>query len=63
MNGQEAASKILEIKENAYLVVTSGYSSDDVISNYQEYGFKDYLSKPFSLVNITSILDNFLKVR
>ncbi|MCB4204257.1 transporter substrate-binding domain-containing protein [Deferribacterales bacterium Es71-Z0220] len=62
MGGQEAANKILQIKNDAYLVVTSGYSSDDTISNYKNYGFKDYLGKPFSFENITSILNSYLKI-
>jgi len=62
MSGIEAAEEILKFKPDAYLVVTSGYSDDDIIANYKSYGFKDYLTKPFTFKNIVNILKNYLKV-
>ncbi|UOD34773.1 PAS domain S-box protein [Deferribacteraceae bacterium V6Fe1] len=62
LSGKEAAEEILKLKKDSYLVVTSGYSDDDIVANYKNYGFKDYLSKPFTLNNIVNILENYLKI-
>lgn len=62
LSGKEAAEEILKFKKDSYLVVTSGYSDDDIVANYKNYGFKDYLSKPFTLKNIVNILENYLKI-
>lgn len=62
MGGLETANEILKYKKDAYLVVTSGYADDSAIANYKNYGFKDYLSKPFNLKNILDILENYTKI-
>ena len=47
IGGKEAAARILEIDPDAVLIVSSGYSSDPVIANFQQYGFSGVVSKPF----------------
>jgi signal transduction histidine kinase/ActR/RegA family two-component response regulator len=47
MGGKEAASLIREIDPNAVLLVSSGYSNDPVISDFQYYGFDGAINKPF----------------
>lgn len=59
--GVETAKKILQNDSSAYLVVTSGYSSSDAMSEYQKYGFKDFIEKPFNLSDITRVLSNYSK--
>ena len=48
MGGKEAASRILEIDPKAVLIVSSGYSNDPIIANYQSYGFSGAIRKPFN---------------
>lgn len=57
--GKNVAKEILKIRPDAYLVVTTGYSSDDVIANYESYGFKDFLPKPFSMDNIINVFNKY----
>ncbi len=47
MGGEEAVKKVLEIDANARVVVSSGYSSDPVVSNYRHFGFCGCITKPF----------------
>jgi CheY-like chemotaxis protein len=47
MGGKEAATRILEIDPDAVLIVSSGYSSDPVIANFRQYGFRGVVPKPF----------------
>ena len=41
-----------EIDEEAVLIVASGYSSDPVIANYQQYGFNGAIAKPFDVYRV-----------
>lgn len=37
-------------------VVSSGYSQDPVIANYKDYGFRDILPKPYTLLLLREII-------
>jgi PAS domain S-box-containing protein len=50
--GKEAVKEILEINENAVVIVASGYSTDPIIANYEEYGFSGRLMKPFKFMEL-----------
>jgi DNA-binding NtrC family response regulator len=52
MGGKETIKEILKIDQNAKVIVASGYSKDDVISNYKKYGFKGRVIKPFTIEKI-----------
>ncbi len=54
MGGKEAAKHILEIDPNAVMIVASGYSNDPVIADFQQYGFKGAVVKPFSATTLVA---------
>ncbi len=54
MGGKEAAKRILEIDPNAVMLVASGYSNDPVIADFQQFGFKGAVVKPFSATTLVS---------
>ncbi len=49
MGGKEAVQEFLAINPEAKVIVSSGYSTDPVMANYREYGFKGRLVKPFQM--------------
>lgn len=49
MGGKEAIKKLLEIDPDAKVIVFSGYSNDPIMSQYQDYGFKGVIRKPFEI--------------
>lgn len=49
MGGQEAVQKILAIDPTARIIVSSGYSNDPVMANFQKYGFVGAIVKPYTL--------------
>lgn len=49
MGGKEAVQKIRAIKPEAKVIVSSGYSNDPIMANYQEYGFSAAIIKPYEL--------------
>jgi CheY-like chemotaxis protein len=52
MGGKEAIGRLLEIDPAARAIVSSGYSTDPVMSDHLELGFKAAVSKPWSLEEI-----------
>ncbi len=49
MGGKKAVQEILAIDPEAKVMVSSGYSNDPIMANYQEYGFQAAVNKPFNL--------------
>jgi PAS domain S-box-containing protein len=62
MGGREAAQRILEINPEARLIVSSGYSTDPIMSDYSLFGYCARLQKPFTVVEINSVLSSALTV-
>lgn len=61
MGGIETIQKLKEIDSNVKGIVSSGYIFDDVIYNYQEYGFCGALTKPIKLHELKSLVDKLTK--
>ena len=56
MGGKEAAEIILAFDPTACLIVSSGYSNDPIMSNYERYGFRGAIAKPYRLDDLIKIL-------
>ena len=61
MGGKEAIKSLLEIDPEVKAIVSSGYSDDPVLANFQEYGFKDMMPKPFEFQSLSKVLHEVLK--
>jgi PAS domain S-box-containing protein len=60
MGGKEAIEKLLRIDPNIKAIVSSGYSTDPVMANYQAYGFIAVLRKPYRPQEIGKVLQELL---
>jgi signal transduction histidine kinase/DNA-binding response OmpR family regulator len=60
MGGKEATTHLRRIDPDVLLIVSSGYSNDPVIANYQEYGFCGVLHKPFDAATLARELERLV---
>lgn len=60
MGGKETAENIMKIDKTAKIIVSSGYSNDPVIANYQDYGFSGVLDKPVVIEKLNDVLSKIL---
>ncbi|MCE5269951.1 transporter substrate-binding domain-containing protein [bacterium] len=56
MGGQEMVMRLREMDTEVFTVVSSGYSSDPVLSNPAKWGFKAVVSKPYLLNDLRRLL-------
>ena len=61
MGGREAVQIIRNAYPDMKIIVSSGYSNDPVIANYLDYGFDDYLEKPFTINQLQALLQKWIK--
>ena len=63
MNYKEAIQAIRQLDPDIRAIVSSGYSHEDLLANFKEYGFDGILSKPYSVVEMTLVIDSVLNNR
>jgi len=56
MGGKEATKKLLEIDPAASVIVSSGYATDPIMSEYKKYGFAAVIAKPYSIKQLQETL-------
>ena len=61
MGGEEAIKQLLLIDPDTNAILSSGHSLDPHMTNYKEYGFKGALSKPYSIEELTHVLNYALR--
>jgi PAS domain S-box-containing protein len=62
MGGIEAVKEIRKLDTDIPVFVASGYADDPVITNPVEYGFTASISKPFTIAELSDMLNKFVKV-
>ncbi|MBU0675231.1 MAG: response regulator [Proteobacteria bacterium] len=63
LGGKKTMEKLREIDPEVKALVSSGYSKDPVMANYEEYGFKGAIRKPFRIVVLTELIKKTLSER
>jgi CheY-like chemotaxis protein len=56
MGGKEAIQELLKIDPEVKGIVSSGYFDEPVMSNFEEYGFRGVLAKPYSVKELGEAL-------
>jgi signal transduction histidine kinase/ActR/RegA family two-component response regulator len=59
--GKQTLKELQAYDPDVTAIVSSGYSNDLVLSEYQEYGFKGSVSKPYRIQELGNTLSSILK--
>jgi PAS domain S-box-containing protein len=60
MGGKEANKRLLEIDPGVKTIVSSGYFNDPVMSEYNKYGFKGVITKPYKIDELSRTIHGVL---
>ncbi len=60
MGGKEAIQELLKIDPNVKAIVSSGYSSDPIMSDCKKHGFVGMLSKPYKISELGKTLKEII---
>jgi signal transduction histidine kinase/CheY-like chemotaxis protein len=63
MGGVEAVRLLKEKHPEAIVIVSSGYSNDPVMSDYENYGFNGILPKPFTIEQMYIEMDRVMALK
>jgi nitrogen-specific signal transduction histidine kinase/CheY-like chemotaxis protein len=63
MGGREAMELIRKLDPDVPAIVSSGYSSDPVLGNFEEYGFQAIVPKPYELSQLSRVIHRVLTRR
>jgi PAS domain S-box-containing protein len=63
MGGEEAARGIKRIDAKASIIVTSGYSTDSIMSDYERYGFCGVIVKPYKIKDLSKLMSRVIPAR
>jgi PAS domain S-box-containing protein len=56
MGGKEAIEKLKEIDPDVKAIVSSGYSNDPVMANFEKYGFAGMMIKPYRIDDLKKVM-------
>jgi len=58
--GKDVIKELLKYDPNVRAIVSSGYSNDPIMSEYEKHGFKAVLPKPYTIESVNKILRDVL---
>ena len=61
MGGKAAVAELIKFDPEVKAIVSSGYSADDVLSDYKKYGFCDMIAKPYRLQDLGNVLSRVIQ--
>ncbi|HSG28248.1 MAG TPA: ATP-binding protein, partial [Candidatus Krumholzibacterium sp.] len=60
LGGKEAVESLLILDPGAKVIVSSGYSSDPIMADFQRYGFAGVISKPYTVKSVSDVIRTIL---
>lgn len=61
LGGKETMQELIRIDPDVRGIVSSGYSEDPVLSNYEKFGFCAILQKPYDVIDLGDTLKSVMK--
>ncbi|MCA1961824.1 MAG: PAS domain S-box protein, partial [Desulfomonile sp.] len=60
MGGREAIEQLRRMDPDIKAIVSSGYSSDPIMADYQRYGFSGVIPKPYGAQQLSEVLNSVI---
>ena len=60
MGGKDAIQQLLKIDPQVTAIVSSGYSNDPIMSDFENYGFRGVATKPYTIEKLSWVLHDVL---
>ncbi len=60
MGGKETMKELLKIDPRAKVIVSSGYSSDPIMSDFKQYGFRGVIAKPYRIEELEEVIERVI---
>ncbi len=60
MGGKEAIKELLKIDPEAMAIVSSGYSNDMIMAEFEKYGFSGVITKPYKIEDMSKVLHDMI---
>ncbi len=60
MGGKEAIRQLLSFDPQVTAIVSSGYSNDPIMADFEKYGFRGVATKPYRIEKLSWILHDVL---
>jgi two-component system, cell cycle sensor histidine kinase and response regulator CckA len=60
MGGKETIERLLKIDPKVAAIVSSGYSNNPIMSDFEKYGFRGVATKPYSIEKLSWVLHDVL---
>jgi CheY-like chemotaxis protein len=61
IGGKEVVKELIKIDPQVKAIVSSGYSNDPIMADYEQYGFIGCVAKPYEFEELRLALDNVFK--
>jgi len=62
LGGKDTIKEIIKIDPDVKAIVSSGYSNDPVMAEYKEYGFSDFVPKPYNSDQLINIVNKVISI-
>jgi len=62
MGGEETVKELLTLDPSVRAIVSSGYSNDPVMADFEKYGFAGVIPKPYKISSLGTLLKNVLNM-
>jgi two-component system, cell cycle sensor histidine kinase and response regulator CckA len=60
MGGKETMKELLRIDPRVKVIVSSGYSSDPIMSDFKQYGFRNVIAKPYRIEELEEVIEQVI---
>jgi CheY-like chemotaxis protein len=61
MGGRKVIEKLLTLNPGGKAIVSSGYSNDQIMAQYREFGFRGVIAKPYRIDELSRVIEEVMK--